>query len=218
MAHLEQRKLRGVAMRELRRSMGMGNEKDLVGLTFDDGYKDFLYTAVPILEKFGFTATVAVVVDMLGKENDWQHMYVPRPRIKLLELEEIHEVAKRGMEVGSHSMTHTNLLGVEPVLLSQEVDGSRRMLSELLGEEVEGFYYPYGALEDATARAARRAGYAYACGWKTHVEHNFYDLPRIPVSRREWPLRFAAKLRTYPQYAAIRYAPIMRHLGGCGCA
>ena len=48
-------------MRELSRAMTTGDTKRLVGLTFDDGYEDFLSTALPILEAVGFSATVFVV-------------------------------------------------------------------------------------------------------------------------------------------------------------
>jgi hypothetical protein len=77
------------------------------------------------------------------------------------------------------------------------------MLSELLGEEVEGFCYPYGSLDRAAVEAARRAGYAYACGWKTQPDHSAYDWPRIPMSEKDHHLRIAAKLKVYPQYSAI---------------
>jgi len=203
MAYLRRRNLRGVSMRELCRGVSMGSAKRLIGLTFDDGYKDFLHTALPVLERLGFSATVFVVVGMLGKENDWEHAHDPRPQLKLLGSEEVREVSERGTEVGSHGMSHTNLLGLGPELLNQEVNDSRLMLSEVLGEEVEGFCYPYGDLDGAALQAVRGAGYSYACGWKTRVEQSAYDLPRIPISERDHFIRFAAKLKIYSRYSRI---------------
>jgi hypothetical protein len=77
------------------------------------------------------------------------------------------------------------------------------MLSEVLGEEVEGFCYPYGDLDGAALQAVRGAGYSYACGWKTRVEQSAYDLPRIPISERDHFIRFAAKLKIYSRYSRI---------------
>jgi len=201
--YLKRRNLRGVSMRELLQAVNSGTSKGLVGLTFDDGYEDFLSTAVPVLERFGFSATVFVVAGMLGQENDWVHAYSPRPRLKLLGAKDLRETTARGMEVGSHGMTHANLLGTEPELLEEEVSGSRRLLGETLGEEVAGFCYPYGSYNAATVQAVRQAGYLYGCGWKTLVERDFYDLTRIPIAERDGFARFAAKIRIYAQYAMI---------------
>ncbi|HSL01097.1 MAG TPA: polysaccharide deacetylase family protein, partial [Rubrobacteraceae bacterium] len=75
--------------------------------------------------------------------------------------------------------------------------------SEILGEEVEGFCYPYGGVDRAVIRAVQRAGYNYACSWRIRPEQNVYDLPRIPVTNRERFMRFAAKLAIYPQYTGL---------------
>lgn len=203
MRYLKRRNLRGVSMRELLRAESMGNAKGLVGLTFDDGYEDFLQNAVPVLERFGFSATVFVVVGMLGEENSWEFRGDPRPRMNLLGVDGIREVAARGMEVGSHSMTHPKLLGLESGLLNEEVSGSRRVLSEVLGEPVDGFCYPYGFLDRASVQAVRIARYAYACAVVVRVERNAYDLPRVTVTEDN-VYKFVAKLKIYPQYAAAK--------------
>lgn len=203
MRYLERRNLRGVSMRELRRASSMGNAKRLVGLTFDDGYENFLQYALPVLERFGFSATVFVVAGMLGEENDWEFRRDPRPRMKLLGAEGVREVSARGMEVGSHSMTHPKLTDLEPELLEEEVSDSRQVLGEVLGEEVDGFSYPYGFIDGASVQAVRRAHYAYACAVVVRVERNTFDLPRITVTEDNL-LKFAAKLKIYPQYATAK--------------
>jgi peptidoglycan/xylan/chitin deacetylase (PgdA/CDA1 family) len=193
-------------MRELLRAVNLGNAKGLVGLTFDDGYEDLLQTALPVLEKFGFSATVFVVGSM-PTEIDWGHMHGPNhlmPRLRLLGTEGIRELVARGMEVGAHSMAHTKLSGLEPELLKEEVSGSRRVLSELLGEAVEGFCYPYGSVDSAAIQAVRRAGYTYACAINQRAERNVYDLPRIPLAERDNLPRFAAKLKVFAQYRAAK--------------
>jgi peptidoglycan/xylan/chitin deacetylase (PgdA/CDA1 family) len=203
MRYLKLRSLRGVSMHELRRAVSAGNAKGLVGLTFDDGYENNLRYALPILERFGFSATVFVVGGMLGKEDDWYHRFEPRPRMKLLGVDGVREVSARGMEVGAHSMTHSALSGMEAESLEEEVSGSRQVLSEVLGEEVEGFAYPYGAIDGAAVRAVRTAGYGYACSVITRVERDGYDLPRQAVLE-DSPLKFAAKLKIFPQYVAVK--------------
>jgi peptidoglycan/xylan/chitin deacetylase (PgdA/CDA1 family) len=204
MLYIKQRNLRGVSMRELRRATSIGDSKGLVGITFDDGYEDFLSTAVPIMERLGFSATVFVVVGMMGEKNRWKSVYEPVTRLKILGAGDLREISARGMEVGAHGMTHVMLSGIEPELLEREVNDSRYVLGEVLGEEVEGFSYPYGILDGAVVQAVRKAGYAYACSVKSQLERSAYDLSRIPVSNKDHLLRFKAKLKVYQLYSKIR--------------
>jgi peptidoglycan/xylan/chitin deacetylase (PgdA/CDA1 family) len=229
MRYLKLRGLRGVSMRELRQAVSEGSAKGLVGLTFDDGYEDFLKSALPVLEEFGFSATLFVLGSM-PTENNWKHYYEPKAQIKLLGPEGIREVAARGMEVGSHGMSHirlgglepdfagaargkevsshgTNHIGIgglEPALLEEEVNSSRHVLSEMLGEAVEGFCYPYGSVDAAAITAVRRAQYAYACSITKRIERNAYDLPRIPIAERDNLPRFAAKIEAFFRYRAAK--------------
>jgi peptidoglycan/xylan/chitin deacetylase (PgdA/CDA1 family) len=203
MLYLKQCGLRGVSMGELRRATSTGDSKRIVGLTFDDGYEDFLHTAVPVMERLGFSATVFVVAGMLGEESSWKSVHEPIPRLKILGAEGLREVSARGMEVASHSMSHVMLSGLESELLEREVNGSRRVLSEILGETVEGFSYPYGILDRAAVQAVRQAGYAYACSVKGQVERSAYDLPRIPISEKDHTTRLNAKLKVYRLYSRI---------------
>ena len=199
MRYLKRRGLRGVSVRELLQAAGTERAGGLVGLTFDDGYENFLYAAMPILERFGFSATVFAVGGMLGGENSWDE----RPRMKLLGAEGIREAAKRGMEIGSHGMSHTRLSGLQTAQLEEEMVESRRILGEILYEAVEGFCYPYGSVDSPATRAARRAGYSYACACWTRVESNVYDLPRPPLWEMDGPPMLAAKLKLFPLYFEI---------------
>ncbi len=198
MLHLKRHKLRGVAMRELCRTMNTGDAKNLVGLTFDDGYEDFLNTALPTLEKLGFSATLFVVAGMLGEENTWEHRDGPTIRLRLLDAGGVREVSERGMEVGSHTVTHPRLSGLEPAMLAREVGDSRQMLAEIVGAPVEGFSYPYGDLDIAAVRAARSAGYVYAVATKKQIEYGVHDWPRTYVGEKDSPLRFGVKLKVSP--------------------
>ena len=202
MLFLKQRGFQGVSVSELMRKAMAGRARKLVGLTFDDAYKDFLTTAMPTLERLDFRATVFVVAGLV--ENDWEHAHPPRPSLDLLGFEELSAVREHGIEIGSHSMTHPKLPEVEPERLEREVNDSRRVLSEALDEAIEGFCYPYGSVDLAALQSVRRAGYAYACAWNRPVEGGVYDLPRIPVSNRDSSLRFATKIRVYPQYCRVK--------------
>ncbi len=204
MSYLRRHNLLGVSIRELRRAMEAGEDvRRLVGLTFDDGSADFLHTALPVLEEMGFFATVYVVAGMIGRENGWEHVYEPRPRLRLLTAAELREVAKRGMEVGSHTMTHRRLSELDWQAVEREVEKSRRVLGEVLGEAIEGLSYPYGSFSDTAIEAARRAGYTYACAWNVEPTWRRFCLPRVPVSEKDGLCKFAMKIRFYWSYRKL---------------
>jgi peptidoglycan/xylan/chitin deacetylase (PgdA/CDA1 family) len=198
MLHLKRHKLRGVTMRELCRAMNTGDARGLVGLTFDDGYEDFLSTALPTLETLGFSATLFVVAGMLGEENTWEHRGGPRIRLRLLDADGVREISERGMEVGSHTVTHPRLSGLDTEMLAREVGDSRQMLGEIVGTPVEGFSYPYGDLDGPAVRAARSAGYVYAVATKKQTEYGIHDWPRTYVGEKDSPLKFGVKLKISP--------------------
>jgi peptidoglycan/xylan/chitin deacetylase (PgdA/CDA1 family) len=204
MHYLKRRNLRGVSVRELLRARSTQSAKNLVGLTFDDAYEDFLHAALPVLEDLGFSATVFVVAGMLGGENDWEHYFSPKPTMKLLGAAGVREIAARGMEVGAHSMSHPDLPALSAEALEREVGDSRLVLGEVLNREVEGFCYPYGKLDDASFEAVVGARYAYACTVNTRVGWTIHDLPRIPMSDRDDLLRFAVKLRLHAHYRVAK--------------
>jgi peptidoglycan/xylan/chitin deacetylase (PgdA/CDA1 family) len=196
MLHLKRRGLRGVSMSELMRAVRWDRAAGLVGLTFDDGYENFLHAALPVLEGFGFTATLFVIGGMLGGENSWDE---EGPRMRLLDACGVREAAARGIEIGAHGVRHVKLSGLDdPVSLREEVEAGRRILGEVLGRPVEGFCYPYGDLNGRAARAVRQAGYAYACAYKAELRHGAYAIPRIYAGERDKGLWFGLKLRWLP--------------------
>lgn len=198
MLYLKRHNLRGVSMRELYLALNAGQATGLVGVTFDDGYVDFLDVAVPTLEKLGFSATVFVVAGMLGSENNWEHGGGPRPQLKLLGADGVREVSDRGMEIGSHTVTHPRLSGLDSETLIHEVEDSRQVLSEIVNAPVEGFSYPYGDLDGPAVRAARGAGYVYAVATKKQVEGGLHDWPRTYIGEKDSPLRLGVKLKASP--------------------
>ncbi len=205
MLYLKRRNLRGVSMRELLSAMRERKARRLVGLTFDDGYENFLQTALPVLERFGFSATVFVLAAMFGKKNSW----ISTPQMKLLDIDEVREVAKRGIEIGSHGMRHTELAGkLDPRLLKYELICSRDILNKVLPEEVDGFCYPYGRVENRVVQAVQQAGYTYACGTSATGGirwGSIYNTPRIFVGNNDGAFRLSMKLYAYAQYTKIAH-------------
>jgi peptidoglycan/xylan/chitin deacetylase (PgdA/CDA1 family) len=189
---LRRRGLRGVGMRELLQARRDGRGAGLVGLTFDDGYRDFLTEVVPALDRYGFTATVFVVAGGLGGHNAWDE---PGPRKPLMTAAEVRRVADAGVEIGSHSLSHVRLPEVSDDALADEVRRSRLLLTEIAGREVTGFCYPYGSVGEREIEAVRAAGYDYACATKAPESlAGRHAVPRTFIGDRDTSPRLFAKV------------------------
>ncbi len=191
--------LRGVSVGELLQARARGGGARMVALTFDDGYVDFLTEALPILERYRMTSTVYVVAGRLARQNDWDD----GPRLDLLSADQVREVAAAGHEIGSHSLTHPHMAGLDPAQLREETATSREILEDVLGGPVPGFCYPYGDWDDAAAQAVRDAGYDHACVVKDYSRADRFTVPRFYVGQRDDALRLGVKLAVH----RVRRAP-----------
>ncbi|HWU06943.1 MAG TPA: polysaccharide deacetylase family protein [Streptomyces sp.] len=196
---LRRRGLTGVGVAELLGARARG-QRGLVGLTFDDGYADFLDEAFPVLLAHGCTATVFVLPGRPGGSNTWDPL---GPRRPLLTEEGIRAVAAAGMEVGSHGMLHRDLTALSDDELRQETHGSRDALDRIVRQAPSGFCYPYGTVDRRVAESVREAGYTYGCALAPGVPPGPLTLPRTHVSHcdrgaRLWAKEVRHRLRRRP--------------------
>ena len=148
-------------------------------LTFDDGYRDFLTTAMPVLERYRFPATLFIVTKM--SKDQWRRNGNAEA---LLSREEIREIKRRGFSLGSHTVTHPDLTSVDDETLNRELTDSRAAIAQL-GETFIPFAYPGGTFSRRERDAVERAG--YDCGvivggrWGNGPETDRFLLKREPM-------------------------------------
>ncbi|MFP3989200.1 polysaccharide deacetylase family protein [Streptomyces sp. E11-3] len=191
---LRKRGLRGVSVSQLLDALARGTGRGLVGLTFDDGYSDFVDNALPLLRHYGCHATVFVLPGRLGGENAWDPL---GPRKPLLTAQGIRAAAAAGMEIGSHGLTHISLTHAEEHLLRAEIRDSKALIEELTGREAQGFCYPYGDVSRPLMDAVRQAGYRYGCAISPRELTSEYALPRVHIGESDTPSRLELKRRLY---------------------
>lgn len=179
---------RGVSVNDLLRSEEHVDRRRLVGLTFDDGFRDFLDAAIPILQERNFTATVYVVSGKFGGTNAWDKV----PRLPLLSATDVIAIRDSGFEIGSHSLTHAHLTHLDPVDVDHEIRFSRQTLAAVTGSMPEGFCYPYGEYNSAAITAVKKAGYSYACAVKSYGSASRFTLPRVYVGEHDTAWRLEA--------------------------
>ena len=125
-------------------------------ITFDDGYRNFFTAAWPILERFGFSATLFVVTDLCDGIERERGEGTFTPVAPVLSWDEIRYLAGVGCEIGSHTRTHPHLPSIrDNALILDEVVGSKRIIEQEIGKPVRVLAYPYGSVESRSVAAVR---------------------------------------------------------------
>jgi len=132
-----------------------------LAITFDDGLRDFLTEAMPVLERCGFPATLYVVTGYVGKTNRWsQPGEDGRP---MLSWSELRGISRGGIECGAHTHSHPQLDIIPPADAFAEIRRSKHCLEDHLGCAVHSFAYPHGYASRSTRDLVRQAGFTSAC-------------------------------------------------------
>lgn len=178
-------------------------------LTFDDGLEGMHEIAFPVLKEFNMKAVVFVMGDRTLQKASW---YKSTGRAcSLITDEQILELRSAGFEIGSHGMTHTPLPGLGTQHLKEEILRSKRNIEDLLGEAIFTFSYPYGLLDEQVQRAAKEAGFDYACGVYTgpaQFGKNYFDIRRLAIKYETKKLAYLMRLLTPYQYVEWFYSKI----------
>jgi peptidoglycan/xylan/chitin deacetylase (PgdA/CDA1 family) len=123
-----------------------------VVITFDDGYRDTLTVAVPILTELAFPFTVFVTPGFT-RSGDKRYLSAP-------ELRELAMVP--GVSIGAHGDSHCRLTECDDACLARELTESRAWLEDVLSRPVTTMSYPHGAVDQRVRAAAAAAGYELA--------------------------------------------------------
>jgi peptidoglycan/xylan/chitin deacetylase (PgdA/CDA1 family) len=164
----------------------------LAALSFDDGMHDNHSVLLPILHEYGITATIYVTTGLLGKPNPWIE---PGSSARFMTEDELRDVARAGVEIGAHTVTHPDLatLGVDECVA--EMRDSRQELERITGHPVTTFAYPFCSYGTEALDAARQVGFdaAVTClgrgDWSRPLE-----LPRTMITGKDGMFGFAMKV------------------------
>jgi peptidoglycan/xylan/chitin deacetylase (PgdA/CDA1 family) len=174
-------------------------------ITFDDGCKNFITHAAPILEAADFRATIFVVTDKVGETADWDAAWPPR--VDLMDWDDLRELLQRGFEIASHTPRHANLLTLSDDDIVRDSIEARATLRERLGIETTSIAFPFG-LNDARVRAAlARGGYRAALADDgvrfSRLGDDLMCLPRVGISGHASLGAFARRLETFDRSVTL---------------
>jgi len=163
---------------------------DEICVTFDDGYRDNLTNALPILEKYSTPATIFITTYRLGQKSafDLEKSYRTGEGATFLSETEIEKLSKHPLiEIGAHTHTHPRLSELPSGDQREEIETSKLILEKITKEKITHFAYPFGQKKDFTGQTleiVRELGFLSAYENTDRLgtaKSNRYSFPRINI-------------------------------------
>jgi peptidoglycan/xylan/chitin deacetylase (PgdA/CDA1 family) len=171
---------------------------DELVVTFDDGFRNQLANAAPLLAELGISACFFLVTELLSASRleaerfCRERLHLPLP-VEPLDWDAAATLVDLGHEIGSHTRSHRVLTELTADELDAELRESREELSRRLAP-VRHLSVPYGErsrFSERVAGAAQEAGYescATAIRGRNRGAEDLYALHRDHLDAG-WPLR-----------------------------
>lgn len=128
--------------------------KKSVIFTFDDGYSDVFINAVPVLEKFGYTGSFAIITNLPGTVKDGN---------EYASWDQIRDAKEQGMEIVCHTADHfdgSNAVKYNSDFIKNNLSECRNSLISHLGVDNHILVYPFGHYTAQYISIAEQLGYS----------------------------------------------------------
>ena len=135
-------------------------EKPVI-ITFDDGYNCIYHHVLPLLLKYHVKVVIFIVTNYIGKVNSWEGISLQK-KFRHLDRKEIRELHHFGCEIASHGQNHLPLAYYNRERWKKEILNSKKILEDILGDQVISFSYPYGLFNQEIINFVQHAGYFFA--------------------------------------------------------
>ncbi len=101
--------------------------------------------------------------------------------------EQLRNMQKEGLNIGSHTVTHPILTSISYDQLTNELSESKSVIERMLNIDIKGICYPNGMpsdVSDEVTTAAKNSGYSYGLiAYTGDVSYtNLFKTDRIPAS------------------------------------
>jgi peptidoglycan/xylan/chitin deacetylase (PgdA/CDA1 family) len=161
------RRYRVVSLRDYLEARRAGRHlpRYCVVLTFDDGFRNFLTAAAPRLAARRMPASLFIITNHTAETNaadavphwkptdDWRHL--SWTEVQMLTREQ-------GIEIGSHTCSHSRLPTLSPEETERELRDSYESVVAHIGRQAPALSYPKGEYSAVLSQLARSVGYACA--------------------------------------------------------
>jgi peptidoglycan/xylan/chitin deacetylase (PgdA/CDA1 family) len=189
---------KGLSIKDLQPYIEGEKTGKVVGITFDDGYKNNITNALPVLKKNNFSATCYLVSQNIGGINHWD-ITKGIPESSMMNSQDVQMWIDARMEIGCHTQNHIHLTQVDINTAKREIEQSKNDLEERFNCNINNFCYPYGDLNQEIIDMVKKAGYQTATTvqrGRSSSADNKLELPRVPVWHSTLPHLFLIKILT----------------------
>ncbi len=176
-------------------------------VTFDDGFSDNFINALPILQKYNFTATVFISTDYISKQSVFCSNDEDKNFLMLNEIE-IKQLESNGWFIANHFASHKNLDTLDVGDLKQEFERSKNKLNTIImsKESFRVVSYPHSKYNEKVLNLFKDLNIINAFNggnklFNTSVE-NCLLIPRIEINKNINHIKF--KLLLSPSFYLIR--------------
>jgi len=139
-------------------------------LTFDDGYKSWANEVFEVLSQYRLKAIFFICIKHLEEGK--------------VSCVDILKLKNAGMEIGSHSVSHSYLNTLSETELFAELGESKKALESIIQSEVKYFSVPYGNCSERIVKIAQAVGYQAVFTSVIGINHRAgYTLKRISLKR-----------------------------------
>lgn len=146
----------------------------MAAITFDDGYRNNMEVAWPILRQHNLPFTIFLTTNFITQNNK---TFMSWDEIKALHREAL-------ATFGAHCQNHFNLKALEEEDKTREIVGSKQIIEEQTGNAVNNFAYPGGGYDEQCLEIVSKN---FHLGFKDRYSGNDADprkIARVSIDAR----------------------------------
>ena len=177
----------------------VAKRKERFRVTFDDGYGSLYRNAFPVVREYGIKSTLFLTTEYIDGKVAFGHFFDDKCLPAPLTWSEIKQIKDAGVELGSHSLTHTNITGLNDEKIYSEAFFSKKRIEDMTGHSVTSFSYPFGnaaSFNERTEKNLKQAGYKRAYVNVMSMDNSKIDpfkIGRIRIYSTDSMFRFKMK-------------------------
>ncbi len=176
---------------------GRNPRRLLCAITFDDAFQSVLSNALPELAKRQLPCTIFVPAGTMGRSPDWVMETDDEVAEIVASAEDIKSLPASLVTIGAHTVSHPFLSRIPRDAARSEIELSRSILSDVIGQPVRTLSFPYGDYDDDVMMICKEAGYDLVFSIKPDPVDPLADefiRGRVVVDPNDGPLEFFLKM------------------------